>query len=627
MKRTLVACALGLIALGILVVVAIESRQISSDVHVAQNRIASETALAAQDFDALVATLESAWSARQIPSNAATTLAERVTEAPGQLRSPVLLIPGNARQRARIENSLERFTQAVSQAGNLTKELIADQTAYGESVAKVRDKGPLAVQRMRELGLQRSAADVFQLVVGSLDFATSGSSDREYELNRLLVTLARDQRIDANMPRELSELGAAAEIIISKRAGIEGRLSQLAITPVTSSAGELEKAVQDTYQSAVNRVERAGWLLAVYALLLLAAVGFVGYRLKDSYKTINDKNAELAVLNESLERRVSERTRELEDALADLKESQAQLVQAEKMSSLGQLVAGISHEINTPLLYLANNTTMIRERLEEVQSFVRRSIAIYSMQPSSFDKREDYQQTLARALAELKNLALSRELDADLEDALGLLGDCDDGLKDLTEIAQSLKDFSRLDRAPVGSFNVHQGIDKTLLIAKNLLKHKVTVTKDYGDIPAIVCSPSQINQVFLNLLSNAAQAIEESGEIHISTQLCAEGRVAIRFADTGSGIPTEIFEKIRDPFFTTKSPGSGTGLGLSIVDDIIRKHGGELLIDSEVGKGSVFTVVLPIAPPEGAAADDSREPAAAGGEPARGSVAPLAEAV
>jgi signal transduction histidine kinase len=190
-----------------------------------------------------------------------------------------------------------------------------------------------------------------------------------------------------------------------------------------------------------------------------------------------------------------------------------------------------------------------------------------------------------------------------LQEAEDLVRDSIEGLGDLTEMAQSLKDFSRLDRAPVEAFDVNAGLEKTLLIAKNIVKHKAEVRKFYGDIPEIQCSPSQINQVFLNIITNAAQAIETQGEIVISTKLRDPDHVAISIADTGCGIPEENLAKIRDPFFTTKEVGTGTGLGLSIVDEIIRSHGGELLIESQVGKGSTFTVVLPIKRPQPASED------------------------
>jgi len=332
----------------------------------------------------------------------------------------------------------------------------------------------------------------------------------------------------------------------------------------------------------------------VYAVVLLLAVGFVAFRLHGSYREINGANDELARLNESLEQRVTERTNELAGTLSDLKESQVQLVQAEKMSSLGQLVAGISHEINTPLLYLANNAELLQERVGLMRRFITTCLGAFSIKAEDFPDRAEYQARFVHALKDVKLMLRDEDLEANLSEAEDLTRDSIAGLAELTEMAQSLKDFSRLDRAPIANFDVNNGLDKTLLIAKNIVKHKATVRKFYGEIPEIQCSPSQINQVFLNIITNAAQAIETQGEIAITTRLHDANHVAIRISDTGCGIPEENLSKIRDPFFTTKEVGTGTGLGLSIVDEIIRSHHGELLVESEVGKGSAFTVVLPI---------------------------------
>jgi two-component system, NtrC family, sensor kinase len=291
---------------------------------------------------------------------------------------------------------------------------------------------------------------------------------------------------------------------------------------------------------------------------------------------------------------VTERTEELQGTLSDLKESQVQLVQAEKMSSLGQLVAGISHEINTPLLYLANNATLIQERIDLLQRFVQTCAQAFGLRGEDYPDRAAYQAKFVQSLRDLKIMMRDEEIEANLQEAHDLAKDSIDGLADLTEIAQSIKDFSRLDRAPIGSFDVNAGLDRTLVIARNVVKHKADIHKFYGEIPEIECAPSQINQVFLNLITNAAQAIETKGEIVITTKQRDAGHVAIAISDTGCGIPEENLSKIRDPFFTTKEVGTGTGLGLSIVDEIIRGHGGELLVESKVGHGSTFTVVLPV---------------------------------
>jgi signal transduction histidine kinase len=596
MKRAIIALVLALAALALLVSLALESRSLPVETHVAQYTIAGDLERLDADFGALVDTLRSAWEAQTPPGEGARVLLERVATQSQQLPPSLFTMQGSASQETRLANSRETFTTGVAQATALARELIADQTAYAAAVSFLREEGAAVIQQLRDAGLERAAADTFQLVVGTLDFAGKDASVSSATLERLLVTLGRDQRVDA-MPSEFSVLLASVGTIMRSKPLIESKLTQLVGTPVSDYAAALRAAAQDMYTVAVTRIDQARLMLAVYAVVLLVAVGFVAFRLHGSYREINRANEDLAALNESLEQRVSARTQELSGTLADLKESQVQLVQAEKMSSLGQLVAGISHEINTPLLYLANNAELIRERLEPLRDFINACVSAFSIKSEDFADRAEYQTKFVGALRDVKVLLRDHELDAAIEEIQDLTRDSIAGLGELTEMAQSLKDFSRLDRAPIASFDVNAGLDKTLLIAKNIVKHKATVSKFYGEIPEIECSPSQINQVFLNIITNAAQAIETQGEIVITTKMHDDDRVAIRISDTGCGIPEENLSKIRDPFFTTKEVGTGTGLGLSIVDEIIRSHFGELQVESVVGKGSTFTVILPIKRP------------------------------
>ena len=596
MKRAVIALVLALAALALLISLALESRSLPVETHVAQYTIAGDLERLNGDFRALVDTLESAWQEQTPPGEGARALLGRVAAQPQQLPETLFTMRGSASQEARLSNSHSTFLTAVNGATALAGELISDQTEYSAAVLFLRESGANVIQELRDQGLDRQAADMFQLVVGTLAFAGNNASVRVGELERLLVTLGRDQRVDT-MPGDVEVLLNSVSTILENRPLIESKLAQLVDTPVGDYATALGTAAQDLYTVAVTRIEQARLMLAVYAVVLLLAVGFIALRLHSSYREINSANADLAVLNESLEHRVASRTQELSGTLADLKESQVQLVQAEKMSSLGQLVAGISHEINTPLLYLANNAELIRERLEPLRDFISSCVTAFSIKSEDFPDRAQYQAKFVGALRDVKVLLRDHELDAAIEEIQDLTRDSIAGLAELTEMAQSLKDFSRLDRAPIASFDVNAGLDKTLLIAKNIVKHKATVKKSYGEIPEIECSPSQINQVFLNIITNAAQAIETQGEIVITTKLYDPDRVAIRISDTGCGIPEENLSKIRDPFFTTKEVGTGTGLGLSIVDEIIRSHYGELLVESVVGKGSVFTVILPIKRP------------------------------
>jgi two-component system NtrC family sensor kinase len=593
MKRTALASVLACAALGLLISLALASRPLPVGVHVAQSTIATDLQRINEDFNTLVTSLQSAWDQTQAPGDGAQALLTRVADAPSRLPNALFEMRGSSSQEARLRNSYEGFKKTISEAYTLAQSLIKDQTEYAEGVNFLRDSGTRIIEQMRDRKLDRVAADTFQLVIGTLDFAGPHPTVQEYELRRLLVTLGRDQRVD-NMPPDVDRLRSSVDTILSNKANIHSKLVQLAGTPVVTNTTNLALAAQQLYESAVARVDQARMMLFVYAIVLLVAVGFVAFRLHGSYREINRANTQLAGLNESLEQRVDERTQALAGTLDDLRESQVQLVQAEKMSSLGQLVAGISHEINTPLLYLANNAELIQERIALTRDFVRRCRKAFSIRPEEFEDRSEYQATFVAALKDLKTILRDEDLEANLEEAQDLVRDSIAGLSELTDMAQSLKDFSRLDRAPVASFDVNAGIDKTLTIAKNIVKNKAEVRKFYGEIPEIECSPSQINQVFLNIVTNAAQAIANHGEIVITTRLNDPDHVSIRFSDTGCGIPPENLGKIRDPFFTTKEVGTGTGLGLSIVDEIIRSHGGELLIESEVGKGSVFTVILPI---------------------------------
>jgi signal transduction histidine kinase len=624
MKRAVIALVLALAALALLISLALESRPLPVETHVAQYTIKNDLKRVDDDFRSLVDTLQSSWREQQPPGEGARALLARLTAVPAQLPSSLFNMRGNSGQETRLTNSRDTFVGTLNSVATLAGELIADQTEYANSVEYLRDSGARVIQQLRDAGLDRVAGDTFQLVVGTLGFAGQNASVRAGELERLLVTLGRDQRVD-KMPADVEHLRTSVATILTKRPLIESKLKQLVDTPFDVYGAALGDAAADMYTTAVARVDQARLMLAAYAVVLLVAVTFVALRLHASYREINSANTELAVLNESLEQRVAERTHELSTTLSELKESQVQLVQAEKMSSLGQLVAGISHEINTPLLYIANNAELVQERLESLREFVARAAAAFSIKSEDFHDRAEYQATFVTALKDVKTLLRDEELEAVIDEIRDLTRDSIAGLGELTEMAQSLKDFSRLDRAPVGSFDINAGLDKTLLIAKNVVKHKATVIKHYGEVPEIECSPSQINQVFLNIITNAAQAIETQGTITITTRLYDVDHVAIRIDDTGCGISQENMNKIRDPFFTTKEVGTGTGLGLSIVDEIVRSHNGQLLIESEVGKGSAFTIVLPIkrsvapASTEGAAFDFA--PSDDSGLP------PLAEAV
>ena len=293
----------------------------------------------------------------------------------------------------------------------------------------------------------------------------------------------------------------------------------------------------------------------------------------------------------AMEQQMLANTMELKRANAQLKSSQLALVQSEKMASLGQMVAGIAHEINTPLGYVQNNVAMGQELFQQVQSMIAGYEALV-------DDLLDEQATEEQIAARMQQI-VEKRADVNAQEMLGemqgLMGDSLYGIAQISELVLNLKNFSRMDAAATEAVNLNECITSALNIGRNVLKDKVEVIKELGDIPKISCAPSQLNQVFLNLFTNAAQAMEGQGKLHIKTWF-ADGAVHISVADNGKGIPEEILTRIFDPFFTTKPVGEGTGLGLAITHQIIQKHGGEIHVDSRVGEGACFHIKLPIAP-------------------------------
>jgi len=271
--------------------------------------------------------------------------------------------------------------------------------------------------------------------------------------------------------------------------------------------------------------------------------------------------------------------RALQRAYRDLQETQAQLVHAEKMSALGQLVAGIAHELNNPINFIYSNMVHLREYL----SGIKRVLEAYSQAGSLSDDDRDRIEQIENEVG----------LDYVLGDLDGLVADCSEGAERARAIVADLRTFSRVDEMELKEADIHQGIETTLNLLAHRYKRGITVHRDYGDIPKITCYPGQLNQVFMNVLANAGQAIEDEGDVWITTRQ-EDDSVLISIRDNGRGIPKESLSKIFDPFFTTKKVGEGTGLGLSISYGIVKRHKGEIWAESEEGLGATFFIKLPI---------------------------------
>ncbi|MDA8427629.1 MAG: ATP-binding protein [Geobacteraceae bacterium] len=263
-----------------------------------------------------------------------------------------------------------------------------------------------------------------------------------------------------------------------------------------------------------------------------------------------------------------------------LKESQAQIIQQEKMASIGQLAAGVAHEINNPMGYITSNMNMLGRYADKLVRFIEaQSQAVASCADEA----------TKTSLAELRR---QLKLDAVMKDLRELIDESLEGANRVSKIVQDLKSFSRAEGNEAVRCDLNETIRSTINIVHNEIKYVAELELQLGDIPAVLCRPQQISQVVMNLLVNAAHAITGKGIIRLATTL-ADDTVEINVSDNGGGISPEHLEKIFEPFFTTKEAGKGTGLGLAISSDIVRKHGGELLVRSVVGSGTTFTVRLP----------------------------------
>jgi signal transduction histidine kinase len=295
--------------------------------------------------------------------------------------------------------------------------------------------------------------------------------------------------------------------------------------------------------------------------------------LKKEIKKLRD---EIVGIRESSENQ----KRELELTLENLKRAQSQLIQAEKIASVGVLTAGIAHELNNPINFMSGNVFPLQQDLKEIFSVLEKYEEL-------IEKND-----LSRYFAEVNALKEKMDFSYLIQEIYSLLKGIEEGANRSSEIIKGLRSFSRLDDEACQFYDIHEGIDSSLVLLKNKIKDKITVRKEYGDFEGLECYPSKLNQVIMNILTNSIQALEKGGELLIQTISSAIG-VKIIIKDNGPGMPPEVKDHIFEPFFTTKEVGQGTGLGLSISYGIIEKHNGNIDVISEPGKGTEFIISLP----------------------------------
>jgi two-component system, NtrC family, sensor kinase len=292
----------------------------------------------------------------------------------------------------------------------------------------------------------------------------------------------------------------------------------------------------------------------------------------------------LAVENARLHDRSYQLLSEQKQLNSKLEDAQNQLLQSDKMASIGQLAAGVAHEINNPVGYISSNIVTLGNYTNDILHL----LDVYE------ENADPLLESTPDTLEKINQCKNDIDINFLKEDLKSLISESMEGISRVTKIVQDLKDFSHVDESEMHWSDIHHGIDSTLNIVSNEIKYKAEVIKKYGNLPEVECIASQINQVFMNMLVNAAHSIEEKGTITVETGINNSDWVWIKISDTGKGIDAENIKRIFDPFYTSKPVGEGTGLGLSLSYSIIEKHNGRIEVGSEVGKGTTFSIWLPV---------------------------------
>jgi signal transduction histidine kinase/ligand-binding sensor domain-containing protein len=331
------------------------------------------------------------------------------------------------------------------------------------------------------------------------------------------------------------------------------------------------------------------WFMILMVLLAIFAI-WAGYKIRMYHLESRKAELEREVLNRTQEvliqkQQIEKQKEELLYTVTSLRDAQTQLVQSEKMASLGQLTAGIAHEINNPITFVYAGVDVLQHMIDELMQILNLYETLH--QTADASPRANLLQEIQERKAKINYDEIKKDLVLTVEDIR-------QGAARTAEIVKGLRTFSRLDEADLKMADVHENLEATLVILRPQYKNRVQIEKNYGKLPLIECFPGKLNQVFTNILANAIQAIPDKGKISITTQVIDNQHVCIQIQDTGEGMDEQVRQRIFEPFFTTKEVGKGTGLGLSISFSIIQKHKGTIEVESEKGKGTTFKITLPI---------------------------------
>lgn len=441
---------------------------------------------------------------------------------------------------------------------------------------------PIVGERLIEFANGQNASTLssaYGKVVRDLQrFALTADDDLAEPIKQNMQNLIALEQSVPDMPlTEQIEFANHAAVTLAEVSQTDSLVSTIVNTKTQATLNQLNKTWANWLEDQKTKSNQFTLYTIAYIAFLLLGLAMVLWWLRRLYV--------------SLDRRVDERTQELSVAYDSLKTSQLQLVQSEKMAVLGQMIAGIAHEVNTPLGYVKSNIELSQENFHDYDKLLQLSGKLSNDLRSPNSTESVIEQDMSR-LTDVADELLTNEVSAENKQ---LFEDSLFGIEQIAELVTDLKNFARLDESNLQKINIKTCIETSLNIAKNNIK-RYNVIKKYEkvDLPKVECSPSQINQVLLNLLNNAAHAVElENGKIEISAGVHGN-YVYVQIADNGYGMDEKTIANIFEPFFTTKGAGKGTGLGLAISKQIIEQHHGKIQVFSKLGQGTLFRISLPV---------------------------------
>lgn len=471
--------------------------------------------------------------------------------------------------------SLESFSQELLINPDIEYVRVLD--ASGAVFSELGNKEHLSKEFQEDLSLEKVKDQVFDT---SAQISESGINYGRIELgintNSIQALLEESRRLSLTIATVEMTLVALFSYLLGTY--LTQQLKVLRHSAKQISDGDYSVKIKITSNDEVSDVSRA--------------FNHMSEALSLSEKSRNEKDAQLQELNCTLEQRVERRTAKINKQFLELKaandqvaQTQAKLVQSEKLASVGQLAAGVAHEINNPIGFVRSNLNTLSDYVGVYQGLLHNYKKLSAANPEQ----------AVEIAAAIEQQERKDDLDFINEDVEELLKDSIEGTTRVRDIVHGLKNFSRVNDKNKIDCNINEVISTVLKVVNNELKYKCSIESDLQSLSTVFGNVGELNQVLANLLMNAGQAVESSGEITISTDEF-DGKVRVRVTDNGSGIKTEDLDKLFDPFFTTKAVGEGTGLGLSISFGIIEDHGGEILVSSEEGKGTTFTILLPASP-------------------------------